>query len=124
MLLKILLAVVVQKCDRAIYRINLIQQISKREADCANLLSLFCSTWCTVLKMFVRLFRSSESLEKRLARAISKEEKGRNGNKMSSCQLENTLTARNYHNSCHRVSSLRETHSVAKCFCDYSALSK
>ena len=116
MLLKILLAVVVQKCDRTIYRINLIEQISKREADCTNLLSLFCSTWCTVLKMFVRLFRSSESLEKPLARAISKEEKGRNGNKMSSCQLENTLTARNYHNSCHRESLLRETHSVENAF--------
>ena len=116
MLLKTPLAVVVQKCDRAIYQINLIEQISKREADCANLFSLFCSTWCTVLKMFARLFRSSESLEKRLARAISKEEKERNGNKMSSCQLENTLTARNYHNSCHRVSSLRETHSVENAF--------
>ena len=31
--------------------------------------------------MFVRLFQSSESLEKSLAGAISKEEKGRNGNK-------------------------------------------
>ena len=89
-----------------------------------NLFSLFCSMWRTVLKMFVRLFQSSESLEKSLAVATSKEEKGRNRNKTSSCQLENTLTARNYHNSCHHVSSLWEAHSFAKCFCDYSALSK
>ena len=71
-----------------------------------NLFSLFCSMWRTVLKMFVRLFQSSESLEKSLAVATSKEEKGRNRNKTSSCQLENTLIARNYHNSCHHVSSL------------------
>ena len=42
-----------------------------------NLLSLFCSTWFVVLKMFVRLFRikANESLEKCLAGAIYKEEK-------------------------------------------------
>ena len=46
-----------------------------------NLFSLFCSKLRAVLEMFVRLFRikASESLEKRLARAIYKEEKWRNG---------------------------------------------
>ena len=48
-----------------------------------NLLSLFCSTWFVVLKMFVRLFRikANESLEKCLAGAIYKEEKWWNGDK-------------------------------------------
>ena len=42
-----------------------------------NLLSLFCSTWFVVMKMFVTLFRikANESLEKCLAGAIYKEEK-------------------------------------------------
>ena len=46
-----------------------------------NLISLFCSTWHAVLKMFVRLFRieASESFRKSLAGAIYKEEKWRNG---------------------------------------------
>ena len=48
-----------------------------------NLLSLFCSTWFVVLKMFVRLFRikANESLEKCLAGAIYKEEKWWNWDK-------------------------------------------
>ena len=48
-----------------------------------NLLSLFCSTWFVVLKMFVRLFRikANESLEKFLAGAIYKEEKWWNWDK-------------------------------------------
>ena len=48
-----------------------------------NLLSLFCSTWFAVLKMFVRLFRikANESLEKCLAGAIYKEENWWNGDK-------------------------------------------
>ena len=48
-----------------------------------NLLSLFCSTWFVVLKMFVTLFRikANESLEKCLAGAIYKEEKWWNGDK-------------------------------------------
>ena len=50
------------------------------------MLSLFCSTLRKVLKMFVRLYRikASESLEKRLAGVIYKEEKWRNGDKKSS----------------------------------------
>ena len=46
-----------------------------------NPFSLFCSTWRAVLKMFMRLFRikASESLEKKLARTIYKEEKWRKG---------------------------------------------
>ena len=55
-----------------------------------NLFSLFCSTWRAVLKMFVRLFQISESLEKNVARAIYKEEKWRKGDKKSSLQLKNT----------------------------------
>ena len=48
-----------------------------------NLLSLFCSTWFVVMKMFVTLFRikANESLEKCLAGAIYKEEKWWNGDK-------------------------------------------
>ena len=44
-----------------------------------NLFSLFCSTWRSVLKMFMRLFqtKASESLEKGLAGAIYKEENRR-----------------------------------------------
>ena len=51
-----------------------------------NLFSLFCSTWLTVLKMFLRLFRikANESLDKGLARAIYEEEKWRNGDKKNS----------------------------------------
>ena len=54
-----------------------------------NLLSLFCSTWRAVLKMFLRLFRikASESLEKSLARAVYKEEKWWNRDKKSSWPL-------------------------------------
>ena len=50
-----------------------------------------CSTWGAILKMFVRLFRikASESLEKRWAGAIYKEEKWRNGDKKSSWVLKN-----------------------------------
>ena len=50
-----------------------------------NLFSLFCSTWHAVLKMFVRLFRieASESFGKRIAGAIYKEEKWRNGDQKS-----------------------------------------
>ena len=57
-----------------------------------NLFSLFCLTWRAVLKMFVRLFqiKASESLEKKLARAIYKEEKWRKREKNSSLRLKNT----------------------------------
>ena len=55
-----------------------------------NLFSLFCSTWRAVLKMFVSIrIKISESLKKKLGRAIYKEEKWRNGDKKSSLQLEN-----------------------------------
>ena len=48
-----------------------------------NLFSLFCSKWRAVLKMFVRLFQIKvrESPEKRLAEAIYKDEKWKNGHK-------------------------------------------
>ena len=54
-----------------------------------NLLSLFCSTWRAVLRMFLRLFRikANESLEKSLARAFYKEEKWWNRDKKSSWPL-------------------------------------
>ena len=57
-----------------------------------NLFSLFCLTWRAVLKMFVRLFqiKASESHEKKLARAIYKEEKWRKREKNSSLRLKNT----------------------------------
>ena len=60
-----------------------------------NLFSLFCSTWRAVLKMFMRLFRikASESLEKKLARTIYKEEKWTKGEKKSSLQLKNASTS-------------------------------
>ena len=56
-----------------------------------NLFSLFCSTWHAVLKMFVRLFRVevSESFGKRLAGAIYKEEKWKNGDQKSYWLLDN-----------------------------------
>ena len=42
-----------------------------------DLISLFCSTWRAVLKMFVRLFliKASENLEKSLGGAIYKKRK-------------------------------------------------
>ena len=52
-----------------------------------NLFSLLCSTWCAVLKIFVRLFPIKQvkaSLEKSLAGAIHKDEKWKNGDKKSS----------------------------------------
>ena len=57
----------------------------------ANLLSLFCSTWHAVLKMFVRLFRieASESFGKSLAGAIYKDETWRNGDQKSYWLLDN-----------------------------------
>ena len=56
-----------------------------------NLLSLFCSTWRAVLKMFVRLIRikASEILEKSSTGAIYKKGKWRNGDKKSSSLLYN-----------------------------------
>ena len=56
-----------------------------------NLFTLFCSTWCAVLKMFLRLFRikASKGLEENLAVAIYREEKWRKGEKKSSLQLNN-----------------------------------
>ena len=56
-----------------------------------NLFSLFCSTLRLVLKMFVRLFwvKASESLKKKLAGAIYKEEKWRNRDRKNHLQLEN-----------------------------------
>ena len=91
-----------------------------------NLFSLFCSTWLTVLKMFLRLFRikANESLDKGLARAIYEEEKWRNGDKKNSWLLKYVETTRNLHNSCHRVSSLRETRCFAKCCLHHTALSR
>ena len=59
-----------------------------------NLFSLSFSTWRAVLEMFVTLFRikASESFEKKLSRAIYKEEKRRKGEKKSSLRLKEILT--------------------------------
>ena len=60
-----------------------------------NVFSLFCSTWRAILKMFVRVtwIQASESLEKKLARAICTiyitKKKWRKGDKKSSLQLKN-----------------------------------
>ena len=56
------------------------------EEGTENLFCLFCSTWRTVLKMFVRLFpiKASEILEKSSTGAICKKEKWRNRDKKSS----------------------------------------
>ena len=72
---------------------------------------LFCSTWRVVLKMFVRLFRikARKSLKKLSTGAIYKEEKWKNRDGKSPWQLENAKTTRSLHNSCHRVSSLRDS---------------
>ena len=59
-----------------------------------NLFSLSFSTWRAVLEMFVTLlrFKASESFEKKLSRAIYKEEKRRKGEKKNSLQLKEILT--------------------------------
>ena len=59
-----------------------------------NLFSLSFSTWQAVLEMFVTLlrFKASESFEKKLSRAIYKEEKRRKGEKKNSLQLKEILT--------------------------------
>ena len=46
-----------------------------------NLLSLLCSAWRAVLKIFVRLFRIKQVKASSLAGAIYKEEKWKNGTK-------------------------------------------
>ena len=91
-----------------------------------NLLSLFCSTWRAVLRMFLRLFRikANESLEKSLARAFYKEEKWWNRDKKSSWPLTGCL---NYKKSSQQLPwcvMLRQTRCFAKCFRQFSAYSK
>ena len=70
-----------------------------------NLFSLFCSKWRAVLKTFARLFqiKVSESRSYLQRRKIEKRiQKGL-------LTTWKCLNYRNIHNSCHRVSSLRET---------------
>ena len=55
---------------------------------------------------------------------FTKKKNGEKGTKRALEYLRIPKPTRNLHNSCHRVSSLRETRCFAKCFRHYSALSK
>ena len=88
-----------------------------------NLFSLYCSTWCTVSKMFVRGFQIKQ------VKALKKVEpelftKNKNGKTETKRVLNNLrmpiLHARKLQTSCYRVScSLRELRCFAKCFCHF-----
>ena len=70
-----------------------------------NLFSLFCSKWRAVLKTFARLFQIKVS-ESRSYLQTRKMEKRIQKGLLTTWKC---LNYRNIHNSCHRVSSLRET---------------
>ena len=55
---------------------------------------------------------------------FTKKKNGEKGTKRALEYLRIPKPTRNLHNSCHRVSSLQETRCFAKCFRQYSALSR